>query len=332
MPNFRHQFMTCLLFLGLCHSGTVYAEQATDIEDITPSENQQNKIDENRHKISQWIDRTSHKMDHWFGEPDPEQPASASLRIILDTDWNRYDQFELRPRIRGKIRLPTLEKKFSVVFGDDSLDNELDSNIAIRNENPKIDSDQRYDSSRTRDDNSSIALRWSKLSERFAVDTDIDVGIRSGDDVYVRFEVAKDWQYGEQLSSRAEQIYRYGLDSEHYFRTNLELAYRENPQTFLSNQFSIIFADAQQEDLRWHNYSFRQQHFFTAHRFNYGIYSGGYYQEDELRLNQWGPFVSWRQPIWRDWFLVQTDLNYFNDDRLDRDHYLSALLRLEALF
>lgn len=27
-------------------------------------------------------------------------------------------------RLRGKIKLPTLERKISLVFGDDSLDNE----------------------------------------------------------------------------------------------------------------------------------------------------------------------------------------------------------------
>ncbi len=332
MPNHFYCVLRGLLFLGLCQSSMLSAAELTTVEEPILIENQDTQIDQKRHSIGQWIDQSAHKIDDWFGEPDPDQPASASLRIILDNDWNRYDQYEIRPRIRGKIRLPTLEKKFSVVFGDDSLDNELDQNIAIRNENPKLDNDQRYNSSRTRDDNSSIALRWSQLSERFGVDTDVDVGIRSGDDVYVRFEVAKDWQLNEKLSSRAEQIYRYGLDSENYFRTNLELSYLEHPSTFLSNQFSLIFADAQQEDLRWHNYSFRQHQMFTGNRFNYGLYTGGHYQQDDLRLNQWGPFVSWRQPFWREWFFVQTDLNYFNDDRLDRDHYLSALLRLEALF
>jgi len=42
--------------------------------------------------------------------------------------------------------------------------------------------------------------------------------------------------------------------------------------------------------------------------------------------------VSWRQPVWREWFYVQGDLNYFNDRREDRSHFPSALVRLEALF
>jgi hypothetical protein len=50
------------------------------------------------------------------------------------------------------------------------------------------------------------------------------------------------------------------------------------------------------------------------------------------RLNSWGPFMSWRQQLWREWFYVQGDLNYFNDHREDRSHYVSTFVRLEALF
>ena len=56
------------------------------------------------------------------------------------------------------------------------------------------------------------------------------------------------------------------------------------------------------------------------------------YCHNDLKLNSWGPFVSWRQPVWREWFYVQGDLNYLNDRREDRSHVPSALVRLEALF
>ena len=64
-------------------------------------------------------------MDGWFGTPDPNKPASAALRIMFDTEWNKYDDFSVKPRVRGRLKLPVLENKLSVVFGDDSLENEL---------------------------------------------------------------------------------------------------------------------------------------------------------------------------------------------------------------
>ena len=54
--------------------------------------------------------------------------------------------------------------------------------------------------------------------------------------------------------------------------------------------------------------------------------------DTDLRLNTWGPYVSWRQPFLREWFFVQTDVNYLNDHREDRNHYLGAAVRLEAIF
>jgi hypothetical protein len=130
----------------------------------------------------------------------------------------------------------------------------------------------------------------------------------------------------------AEQIYRYGSQSENYLRTNLELIHARPNQPFLSNQFSLTYADKQDDDLLWDNRIFRQHQFFAHNNFNYGLYTGGYYNNNDLRLNSWGPFVSWRQPLWREWFYVQGDLNYFNDHRSDRSHFVSTFVRLETLF
>lgn len=289
-------------------------------------------IDQKQKGIRNWADRTANRMNNWFGETDPNDPASATLRILLDNRWNEHDGYEFKPRIRGKIKLPALENRLSVVFGDDSLDNEIQNNIAITNENPNSTSDKSIDGKRIRDDNSSIALRWSQLSKRLPFEVDADLGIRSGSDIYARLKAEKDWTLSNDFYFHAEQIYRYGIDSENYLRTNLELTHARPNQAFLSNQFYITYADEQDDDLTWDNRTYRQHQFFQGNRFNYGIYTGGFYNDEQLRLNSWGPFISWRQPLWREWFYVQGDLNYFNDHREDRSHYPSALVRLEALF
>lgn len=288
--------------------------------------------DQKQKGIREWADRTAYKIDNWFGETDPDQPAAATLRVILDNRWDEYEGYEIKPRIRGRIKLPTLEQKLSLVFGDDSLDNELDSNVAITNENPATSGDKRLDTKRARQDNSSFALRWSEWSDRIPFETDLDLGLRSGDDIYLRVKASKDWTLENDYFFHAEQIYRYGIQSENYLRTNLELIHARPNQAFFSNQLSLTYADDQDDDLTWDNYTFRQHQFFQDNRFSYGIYTGGYLNDKDLHLNRWGPYVSWRQPFLREWFFVQTDLNYLNDHREDRDHYVGALVRLEALF
>lgn len=313
---------------------TVLPEQSD--EQIVPStvitENQ-TWIDRKQKQIRNWADDTSQDIDGWFGDRNTDTPASATLRVLIDNRWNKHDEYDIKPRIRGKISLPNLERKLSLVFGDDSLDNELANNVAITNENPPSpDNDKAYDRRQNRDANSSLALRWSDISKRLPFETDFDIGVRSGDDIYLRLKAKKDWALENDFFFHAEQIYRYGVDSENYLRTNLELTHARPNEAFLSDQFSLTYADAQKDDLNWDNYAFRQHQFFQGNQFNYGLYTGGYLDNSDLRLNSWGPFISWRQPLWREWFYVQTDINYYNDHRADRSHYLSTLLRLEALF
>ena len=96
---------------------TILPEQSD--EAIVPSmiETENNSWADKRQKgIREWADRTAHKIDNWFGKTDPDQPANATLRIILDNSWDKYETYEIKPRIRGKIKLPTLEQKLSLVL------------------------------------------------------------------------------------------------------------------------------------------------------------------------------------------------------------------------
>ena len=71
---------------------------------------------DHRHKgVSKRLDKWSNRIDDWFGEPNPDHPADANLRLMLDTEWNPDDKFTVTPRVRGRLKLPTLEKKVHVV-------------------------------------------------------------------------------------------------------------------------------------------------------------------------------------------------------------------------
>ncbi len=79
-----------------------------------------------------------------------------------DSTWNKHDGYELVLELK-ESQAPTLEQKVSVVFGDDSLDNELANNVAITNENPASQNNKNIDNKKTREDNGSIAIRWSEV-------------------------------------------------------------------------------------------------------------------------------------------------------------------------
>lgn len=58
---------------------------------------------------------------------------------------------------------------------------------------------------------------------------------------------------------------------------------------------------------------------------------GGVYKELS-KFNYWGPFVSYRQPIWRNWLFIQPEISFYNDKDKDRKHFIQTFVRLEAIF
>lgn len=167
--------------LGICLSGAAFAANNTD--DGTWADR---RHDEVHNRINRW----AHKMDGWFGTPDPDKPASANLRIMLDTEWNKYDEFSVKPRVRGKVKLPVLQRKLNVVFGDDSFDDDLQQEATAYRSTPD-GKNKTFDTTKTRDSNSSLALRWSDITQKHGIETDFDLGVRSGDDIYARAKAAK---------------------------------------------------------------------------------------------------------------------------------------------
>ena len=299
--------------------------------------------DERREDVQDQLHEWAHKMDGWFGEPDPKEPAKASLRVVLDTRWTNDPKtgsdVTVEPRIRGRLQLPVLERRLSLIIGDEDLDDDTflkqgttgDTYQAINN------GDRLIDSRKTREDNASIALRWSRfndeIEEQLGVKTDVDVGVRSIDDPYVKVSIDKDWYEGKNLDISTDSFYRYGLDSEHYAKGALDLQYGKSDNRFINNRTTVRYRNEDNDERKdWDN-DLRQVHYLGHEKqLSYGVSASGYFESDKSGVNSYGPAVSYRQPIWREWLYVQTELNYYNDKDEDKDHYPSALVRMEALF
>lgn len=289
-------------------------------------------VDKQHKTVSDTLDEWANDINDWLGETDPSKPATASLRIMVDSQWNKYDKFTYKPRIRGKIRLPVLKKHLNLVFGDDELDNEIRDKNRTRSVYNHINKSKYYNSSEIRNSNSSIALRWSDSIRALGIETDIDGGIRSGSDIYGRVRLSKNWVINENFSTRLEQIYRYGTESKHYLRTNLENKYNENDTTFIMNHTHFEYRHDLDEEKSWGNSLYRQHTINELSRISYGLSIGGRLDSNLSKLNYWGPFISYRQPIWRKWLFVQPEISFYNDKDKDRSHFINTFIRLEAIF
>ncbi|MEG9499305.1 hypothetical protein [Mannheimia indoligenes] len=295
-------------------------------------QNDPNWVDKQHSKASNTLDRWANNINDWLGEADPDKPGTASLRVMLDSRWDKYDKFTVKPRVRGKIKLPVLKKHLNVVFGDDELDNELTDKNHVGKLYKDIKANKRYNSREARDSNASIGLRWSDGIKALGIETDFDVGIRSGSDIFGRVRVSKDWNITDQFTTRLEQIYRYGSESKHYLRTNFENKYNETDTTFIMNHTHFEYRNDLDEERSWGNSLYRQHNFKPLTHISYGIGMGGRLDKDLSRFNYWGPFVTYRQPIWRNWLFIQPEISFYNDKDKDRKHFVHTFVRLEAIF
>ncbi|VEI31524.1 outer membrane protein [Haemophilus parainfluenzae] len=306
----------------------------TQIPQLAQAEERENTwVDKQHINVKTTLNSWAQNIDSWISDPDVDHPARARLRVMMDSQWNHYDHFSFKPRVRGKIRLPSLKKRLSLVFGDEDLENQASDKNHVGNVYKKpLDDNKSYNRSQARNDNASIGLRWSDGIKKLGIDTHLDLGIRSGADVYVRFKGEKGWQINDDLATRLEQIYRYGSNSKHYVRTNFETTYSRSVNTFIGDNLYLQYEHDIDEDISWGNSIYQQHDFANDKRLSYGIFIGGDLDHNKFDINQYGPFISWRQPIWRKWLFIQPELNYYNDRSQDRNHHLGAFVRLEAIF
>ena len=288
--------------------------------------------DEQHKNVKETLHSWSNNINDWLGETDPNKPASASLRVMMDMEWDKHSRFTYKPRVRGKIKLPVLKKHLSVVFGDEDLENQARDKNRIGNNYSNLDPNKNYDARQARNDNASVGVRWSNEIKKLGIDSDLDAGLRSGGDIFGRLRLSKTWEWTETFSTRLEQIYRYGTNSKHYLRTNLENRYLDSANTFIMNHTFLQYTHDIDEETGWGNSLYRQHNFENNKTLSYGLFAGGRFDHELHKFNSWGPFITYRQPILRKWLFIQPELSFYNDKDNDRSHYLRGFLRVEAIF
>ncbi|MEC7119340.1 MAG: hypothetical protein VXW65_05495 [Pseudomonadota bacterium] len=294
-------------------------------------------IDQQHANIQDQLKTQANRMDGWFGEA-PSGDARAKVRLIMDNSWDKHHELDTKVRIRGSVRLPNADKRFRLMFGDDTLEDEQPIGIPLSSTEststtPTDALNRRQQiNQQARRDNASIAIRWlANISEQ--IQADFDLGVRSGTDIYARAEMARSWQHDEQISSTLRQTLRYGARSDLYARTDFDLRYQVEDQPLLRYYVEWIYAKPDKAlGFSWAHRFSREHSFFKDHAFSYGLLVTGHLKDEDLQRQAYGPWLTWRQSAFRDWLFVRGDLNYLDNRTEKRSHYLSALVRLEAVF
>lgn len=294
---------------------------------------QQSWADSSRQSVQNVLRYTAEEMNSWFGTPKAEQPAKARLRMVIDSRWDKHEGYSIKPRLRGKVELPTLKERLNVVFGDDSIDDELSGQENIAANTAKyVPQHKKVDFRQARRENSSIGLQWEVPRKDNDVKTKFSLGLRSKGDIYAKMKIEKDWYYGSSFRTRNAFIYRYGVKSRHQVRMNVGLDYASAEHVVNSSQFHLEYHNDETDGWTWGN-TLSRKHFLSEEEwFQYGIYTGGAISKGEVSLDTYGPFVGVRSNIYRDWLFIQPELTFYNNKAEDKKHHVGVMLRLEILF
>jgi hypothetical protein len=335
---------------GMYVTALLYAMPATaQADETTPSDAPSTLpiapwVDQKHAKICQILQTQANIMDAWFGTGATRAPQ-AKIKLLLDHSWDKHNGLDASIRVRGSLRLPNASKRFRLMFGDDTIEDEQAAGLstlptvphmATPNSDPttagKTNPTLQSINAQALKDNASIAIRLlAPLGQH--VTSDVDIGIRAGTDVYARAEVGKTWPIDANNNALLHQTVRFGLKSELYARTDFELQYVPMGQPQVFYHTSMTYAEAEEDKgLSWTHRISRQHIVATQAVWSYGLQVNEHVQDQDLLLDSYGPWMSWEQPVWRDWIRLRGDVNYFNDRPQHRGHYPSAFVRLQANF
>lgn len=338
-------------------SDTVQSDSDAHLNPIehTPISSEDTWVDSQHQRIEDQVDASVKTIDAWFKTDETNHDhADGTLRIYLDNTWNEYKGIETNVRVRGQVNLPNLSERINLVFGDDSLDDEQNNDITQRtgsaSGNQKLannDALPELDTIRkdAKDNNASIALRYAQQVYDDS-GLDLDLGIRAGDDIYVRARLQHTKPLANNWSLTLEPTLRYGIDSQFYAQHVMNLDFK--PTTLnsalydsYSSQTLLRYIGIENDEpnsqnnigLRWSQRYNLYKSFGKQKTLDYGVQVDGRIKHTlHSNLDTYGIYGSYRQPFLRDWFFIRSDLNYLKDRRLERDWHPSVFIRLETHF
>lgn len=254
-------------------------------------------------------------FDDLFGDWH-EDEASLLLRLIAEAGWDEEGGPATNLRLRGSAELPNAFTRLRLVISDDDADEA----------EPEGEVSEALGDFR---DSASVALRWIPFSG-LGFKTDVDVGVRSTPEAYVRWRLRQQWLIGSENLLRAGQTFRYGSErrGESVSQLQAERALDADSTLRLATAWRIEEEDTA-SGFAWSHGLSLQHAVGDDGSLSYGWSVGGITRPHYQRERH-GPWLVWRQSLWRDWLFYEIEPRITYYRRLDWDDVPSLVLRLEA--
>ncbi|MEN8281121.1 hypothetical protein [Acinetobacter gerneri] len=175
-----------------------------------------------------------------------------------------------------------------------------------------------------------ISSTLASVSQILPFKNNMGLGSDSSQDIHVVMSANQNWLLDPKLKLDTEQVYKYGVESGNQFNTNFKLTHVQSKESSMFSQLQISRSTGD-ENFYWTDKTYQQFQLQKNQSIILGIYSSGHYDREWI-LNSWGPYISWKQPIWRNWLFLQSDLSYYNDKGSDLEHRISSSFGFEVHF
>jgi len=205
---------------------------------------------------SRWSERvcnTSAHFDHFFGDINNQKEyTSSSVRLYNSFVITQKDHtvFAFNPRVRARIVLPNLEKRFNLLISDDS-----------ENQNSLSPSEESLPKNKTLNTHYSATLRWiADAKNNRQLNLDVGIRLNNGLDLFTQSQFryyyvvneSQRWTFGQTFFWRAQEGFgektQQGVKEaiEFYMGTQGSYLYQqiENYAFTIDEKLNLIFPDS----------------------------------------------------------------------------------------
>lgn len=297
---------------GTCPPANVESS-AVDSATTAP-DNEKHWVDHSRDYVATRADSLTVWMDSFFGEPrEDEEAPYSNLRLRLEQGWDEVEGADTGVRLRGKVHLPALNHRLSLLFNDDDGDNRSD--------------DLFIDEREQKDD---VALQY-KIREHVRDRLDFKLGLRSSLDPKASLRYRYRYPYREDIIGRfTEEIYYRGDDGfGAKTRVDIERALDDSRVLELRNLFEW---GESTDGVDWSSSLSLNKRLASDRAIIYYISVSGVTRPETLNTG-YGIGIRYRESFFRPWLFYEVQPGYsWRRPTLDdnREGAAEIVLRLEA--
>lgn len=293
-------------------------ESRAPLNGADPIENPGNWLDSTHSYVSGSTDALAAWIDRFFGLPRSDiESAYSSLRLTLENDWLEGGDHNSAVRLRGKVHLPRINKRLSLIFTDESgEDDTIDNGVSSVVEG---------------DEETKVALQY-KAREKLRSRLDYRLGIRSSLKARASVRYRYEMPWGEDNINRFTETL-YFIDGEGFgSRSQYDLDHILASNKLLRWANVAKFAE-DTDGVEWSSRVLLAKRLDPQAAVSYFVWAAGKTRPDYLN-QAYGLGVRYRRNFYRPWLFYELEPAYAwrRETRMDqRDGRLQFSAKIEIL-